>query len=642
MSATGPASADLRLGYARLLVEIGEPYDAEMQLARVLEERPDDLVALDLLAKIKHMRGELTKAIALWAQVHERSPRSQTGLLRLSSMLQLARDAERGGGEFLVLGHFQLWRKPAAHIELEEVFRLFLARRPDQAQERCEQLARKYQGKDPDLYKLAVLAKAWIAEMTGELDLARSTLEDLGEERGFETDSDRALALARLYEQLGTPELLEKAVHIYQFFERSFEKVSVLGHLTSLHRRLERPEDAARYEERFVELFRRRMHRPTRTDAVRSAGRWYVPLASLEAVRFAEGPSGAASTPRERAVEMVLSGERRGARELFARGAEVLDLQYQADLASLEGAPAEATRLYLECLRQDPDAIKIVEWLLARYAREGDEAVAAYFRRPEVAQRTEERLNAAIRAAPVRASLWRQMEALHRIRGRSGEAERCAGKGAALEGAAQRARSPVGRVLAAAVYHFVGKARGLIHEVWATRRSAVPGRGGFLEEILGNLTPEMTQAVRNTFLSVREYARAKWPLQTRDILDYSYTYKVTKDDEPSGGLSAGLPTALAFLSVFLDRPVPQSVASSGVLVADAHDVLVVRPVGEPEYKLRGAFNRNLARLILPEGNRRDLESSPLVPLVVAAEVVRFASDLDEAVALTWGEDVWIE
>ncbi len=395
-------SADDRMAYARTLVEIGEPYDAEMQLAEVLEERPDDLGALDLLAKIKHMRGELTEAIALWAQVHERSPRNQTGLLRLSSMLQLARDAERGGGEFLVLGHFQLWRKPAAHLEMEEVFRTFLARRPDKAKERCDELARKYQGQDADLYKLAVLAKAWIAELTGELDLARSILEDLGQERGFETDSDRVLALARLYEQLGAPELLGKAVHIYEFFERSFEKVSVLGHLASLQRRLGRTDEAARYEERFVDLFRRRMHRPTRRDAVRSAARWYVPLRSLEAVRFTDASTGEAAeaSMRERAIEMALSGDRSGARARLARSAEVLDLKYQADLAALDGSDDEAVRLYLECVRQDPDDIRIVEWLLGAYARRQDEAAAAHFREPEAARRGGRwRLSAASRDA---------------------------------------------------------------------------------------------------------------------------------------------------------------------------------------------------------------------------------------------------
>lgn len=636
------AAADDRLGLTRVLVEIGELYDAEALLAGGLEERPDDLRALDLLAKIKHMRGELTGALALWAQVHERSPRSQAGLIRLASVLQLARDTARGGGEFLALGHFQLWRKPAAHLELEEVFRMFLARRPDEALERCDQLARKYQGKDADLYKLAVLAKAWVSELSGDLEPARAILEELGRERGFETDSDRILALARLYEQIGTKELLEKAVHIYEFFARSFEKVSVLGHLASLHRKLAHHEEAERYEERFVALFRRRMHRPTRSEATRAAARAYVPLLKLEPVleRLDAGPS-TELTQREQAIDLALRGERARAVELLAAGGELLDLKYQADLAAMGGSREEAIHRYGECLRRDPDDIRIVGWLLEEYRRTGAAAIAAHFLEPGTAERVEGRLTAAIRFAPIRASLWRQREALHRIAGRFEQATRCAEKAEALEREAERRKAPVGRVLAAAVYHFVGKARGLIHEVWATRRPADRGRGGFLEEILGNLTPELTQAVRNTFLSVREYARAKWPQETRDILDYTYSYKVTKDDEPSGGTSAGLPTALAFLSVFLDRPVPQDVASTGVLVADSHDVLVIKPVGEPEYKVRGACNRNLARVILPEGNRRDLAGSPLVPAAICAEVVSFVSDLDQAVVLTWGDEAFL-
>jgi predicted S18 family serine protease len=141
--------------------------------------------------------------------------------------------------------------------------------------------------------------------------------------------------------------------------------------------------------------------------------------------------------------------------------------------------------------------------------------------------------------------------------------------------------------------------------------------------------------VRNTFLAVREYARANYPHLTGDILDFNYSYKVTKEDEQSGGLSAGLPTALAFLSVFLDRLVPQDVASSGMLVTDAHDVLVVRPVGEAEWKVRGAFNRNLRLVILPEGNRADFEHSVQVPRPIWTELVRFVTDLDSAVKLVF-------
>src|SRR5262249_49947714 len=207
--------------------------------------------------------------------------------------------------------------------------------------------------------------------------------------------------------------------------------------------------------------------------------------------------------------------------------------------------------------------------------------------------------------------------------------------------AAERRARAAGRALSAAVYHFAGRAKGLVHEVWAARRPAPPGRGGFLDEILGGVTPELEQVVRNVFFSVREYARAKLPQQTAGFLDYNYSYKMTKEDEPSSGASAGLPSALAFLSVFLDRPLPQDIAASGELVADAHDVLVVRPVGEAEFKLHGTYNRDLRFLILPEGNRSTLAASSQVPQAVCTEAVRFVPDLDAAISLVFGPDIWL-
>jgi tetratricopeptide (TPR) repeat protein len=636
-----PETLDDQLRHASVLVELGELDDAEAEVERTLEEHPENLTALDLLAKIKHMRGELSEAIACWAQVHEKAPREQGALIHLSSLLQFARESERGPGTYVALGPFQFWRKPAALLELERAFRLFLEHRPDEARQRCEEIARKYRATDVDVYKLAVLANAWIAELAGDLDAARGILESLGKDRGFETDSDRVLALARLYERIGKKDLLEKAVNVYQHFERSYEKVSVLGHLASLCRLLGRTDEAARYEKRFLELFRRRMHRPSLGDVVRAAARLYFPLGELSAIRFPDGDEPAPELPRERAIALALDGDRRGAAELLKTDEDALSLKYRGDIAALEGSAEEAVSLRLASLQKSPEDLRVAGLLLEQHGREPSRAVAQYFTRPEMARRTLERLDAALHAAPLRPSLWRQMGVFHAISGRASDAERCAKRAAALEDAAERAHHPVGRVLAAAVYHLSGKPRGLVHEVWAARRPAERGRGGFLEEILGNLTPEMTQAVRNTFLSVREYARAKWPERTRDILDYGYTYKVTKEDEPSGGLSAGLPSALAFLSVFLDKPVPQTIASTGALVADAHDVLVAKPIGEPEYKVRGAYNRNLAKILLPAGNRRELEGSALVPAAICREIVSFVSDLDEAVVHAFGRDVWL-
>jgi hypothetical protein len=383
------------------------------------------------------------------------------------------------------------------------------------------------------------------------------------------------------------------------------------------------------------------MHRPSFHETAWIAARRYVPLWKLQRIQFPEVDGVADASVREMAIGLALKGESGEARELFRRGGEVLDSKYLADLSALDGSPDHAAHLYIECLDADPGDLLVTEWLLESYAADRSPRIAQYFRRPEVAERTLQLLQTALRRSPRRRSLWREMGSFHEIVGRDGEAARCFERAAALEEAATRDRESVGRVLADAVYRFVGRAKGLIHEIWAARRPAAPGRGGFLEEILGNLTPEMTQLVRNTFLSVREYARARWPQQTRDILDFNYTYKVTKEDEPSGGTSAALPSALAFLSVFLDRPVPQDMASSGVLIADSHDVQVVRPVGDPEYKVRGAYNRNLRRVILPEGNRSDLEANPLVPAPVCREIVRYAATLDDAVVLAFGEDVWI-
>ncbi|HTS02879.1 MAG TPA: hypothetical protein VMN04_10165, partial [Thermoanaerobaculia bacterium] len=359
-----PGLLDDRLRHARILVEIGELYDAEAEVESILVEHPEDLTALDLLAKVKHMRGELSEAIACWTQVHEKAPREQAALIRLSSILQFARESERGPGNLVALGPLQFWRKPAALLELERAFRLFLEQRPDEARRRCEETARKYRSTDLDVYKLAVLANAWIAELSGDLDAARSILESLGKDRGFETDSDRILALARLYERIGSKELLEKAVNVYQHFERSYEKVSVLGHLASLSRLLGRTEDAADYDRRFLELFRRRMHRPTFGDVVRAAARSYLPLDKLGALGLPDRGDFAPGDALERAIALALAGDGPGAAELLRKSEDALSLGYRGDLAARAGPFDEAVPLYLASLRKAPGDLRVIGALL--------------------------------------------------------------------------------------------------------------------------------------------------------------------------------------------------------------------------------------------------------------------------------------
>ena len=300
--------------------------------------------------------------------------------------------------------------------------------------------------------------------------------------------------------------------------------------------------------------------------------------------------------------------------------------------------------LYLEVLREDPADRRVTGLLLDQLAApSSDEGtrIQHYFSDAENLARARAVLEAAIRETPRRSQAWPQLAVVLRIAGDGAGAERSAARATAFRVAEQRRESTVGRVLSAAVYHFADAAKGLVHEVWATRRPTAPGEGGYLEEIFGNLTPEFALAVRNIFLSVREYAFAKLPHLSGGLLNFNYAYKVTKEDEPSGGLSAGLPSALAFLSAFIDRPVPQDIAASGTLVTDAHDVLVVARVGEAEFKVRGAYNRNLRCVLLPEGSRADVERSHHVPRAVVDDLVRFVGDLDAAVSFIFGDDVWV-
>ena len=642
-----PATPELedpreRVRYAQLLVELGELDEAEREIGELLEAEPKNLTATNLFAKLKHMRGELSQAIACWAQIHAQSPHNERTLMCLGSLMQFAQSPERGAAELLAFGPCK--GNPVAQLELESVFRSFLAHRSEEARAACDRLAAKHRSKDRELYKLAVLAKAWICELSGELEAACRMLESLGTERGFETDTDRVLALARVYEKLGSHADLEKAVHVFHFLERSFRKMSALGKLASLYHKLGDDERARLYGARYEDAFRRRMHRPSKAEAASVLARRFLPLASLAHHPLGGGTFSDAPSLRERALLAFLGGDHAAARELFRRGGELLDTKYEASLSVLEGDWDTALPGLLVALERDPDDMRVVTMLLDRSAAAEEPAIAGVFRSPGVKDRVLANLVAAVRASPLRSSLWRDASMLHEILGHQDEALRCAGRASALEVAAKRDSQTVGRVLAAAVFHFLGKSKGLIHQVWVDRVPAAPGRGGFLstDDILGNVTFEMKQSIRNTFFAVREYARSRFPLQTGDILDYGYTYKITKEDERSGGTSAGLPTALAFLSVFLQRPVPQDMAFSGVVIADAHDVLVVRSVGEAEYKAKGAFNRNLRMVVLPAENRVDLEASVELPGAIREEIVRYVRDLDEAVELTFGDDVWVK
>jgi hypothetical protein len=609
----------------RVFVELGRIPEAELEVARILERDTDNLDALSLFAKIKHVKGELSHAIACW------------GRLQTCSQRMLS-DAFGGTAS---IGHATATEAAPALRELEPALELLRQNRAAEARAWCVALADRSRGQDPILYKLGVIAGSWLAEVCGDLVGARAELERLGAERGYEHDFDRLLALVRVYDRLGTPDAIEAAAKICRHLlakldEKRVEKLSVLGQLAALERRAGRREIAEQLDARFREAFRRRMHRASLLDLVRVAAGEYIPLEELRAVEPGDRQLSELSA-RERAIAAAIRGDIAFARRYFRSSEDRIDRCYLADLAALEGAYDHAIDIYLDTLRAHPIEPVVVGWLLDRHARVPSPAIARHWSDTERCQRTLQLLEIGCELAPQRPAVWRRLATLHEIAGR--DATRCAARASAL---ATSRETPIGRVLAAGVYHYGVKAKGLLHEIWASRTPAAPGRGGTLsvDDIHGNVTAELRAAIRNTFVCAREYARAKLPDLTTDLDDYTYAYKVPKEDEQSGGLSAGLPSALAFLSVFLQRPITKTIASSGAIICEAHDVITIGPIGEAEHKVKAAYHGNLRRLILPLANRADVERSTLVPPAICEEIVSYASDLDQAVKIVFGTDLF--
>ena len=105
-----------------------------------------------------------------------------------------------------------------------------------------------------------------------------------------------------------------------------------------------------------------------------------------------------------------------------------------------------------------------------------------------------------------------------------------------------------------------------------------------------------------------------------EAVTVNYTYSFHK-----GGDSASLATALAIISDLLSISADKSTAVTGALSLKG----MVLPVGCILAKIESAANQGAVKIILPEGNRKEVESVPS-QLLPSAELV-YVSTFDEAV-----------
>lgn len=650
-----------RLLFARVMLCAHRPAEAARELERVLEIDPDNPVGRTLLVRVKQMEGRLSEAIRVWETLPDATER-QSALIELGILYQASQQPERTGSHRI--GHDTHPSRTAAHLGLERAFRYASAGEIGVATELCERVMAQHRATDRATYKLAAIEKAWLMEAAGRVEEAIAFLEALGREADLTADADRLVSLGRLYESRA--DTLRKAIDTYEVL---FEKTSEITYLSRLGKIYARIGDRAR-----AEMYRRRHLAAFEQDAgdlrleqlLRVASLRHIPLDDLERISFpiaklvAQGERfrglETVTARRKRAILAILRKDFATARDIFLRlresgGAAACDWLYLAELERKGGNRTDAIDCYWSSIVHTdagslPTQPMAIAGLLACSEPNSGEVPASLRAILSDSYRLARASDAIADLAKLRRLdplPWRALANLAGWSGRSEEAERHARRAQFLEKEAARSLAMPGHALTAAVYHARGERRGIVHELWAMRYRASGTEAGRLadDRVFANLTEDLRTYLSSVFEATKAYAKTKFCHLVHDIDDYAYQFKLTNEDEPSSGPSAGLAIAIAFMSVFLNRPVPEGIALSGVLVSEARDHLSVRRIGDADIKVQGAIARRLSRIVLPGETRREVEASDLVPREASSRVVRYVDSLDEALEAVFGDEIWL-
>lgn len=657
----GPLGVGDRLLFARAMLCAHRTAEAARELEYVLEIDPDNPVGRTLLVRVKQMEGRLSEAIRVWETLGNGGER-QSALVELGLLYQASQQPERVGTHRI--GHDTHPSRTAAHLGLERAFRYASAGEIGVATELCERVMAQHRTTDRATYKLAAIEKAWLMEAAGRVDDAIAFLEALGREPDLTTDADRLVSLGRLYES--RTDTLRKAIQTYDLLFEKTAEITYLSRLAKIYARLGDRPRAELYRRRHLAAFEQDAGDIRLEQLLRAASLRHIPLDDLARMSFPVGKLVAQTerlrgldTPaanRKRAVLAVLRKDYPSARDIFRQlcergNAGASDWLYLAELEQRCGRREEALDCYWRSVSHaDGRSIAAEPMAVAGLfaSAEPDSSDLPASVRPILSDSYRlARASDAIADLAKRRRMdplpWRALANLASWSGRHDEAKRYEHRARFLENEAAQKLAMPGHALTAAVYHARGERRGIVHELWAMRYRASGAEAGRLAEnhVFANLTEDLRTYLSSVFEATKAYAKTKFCHLVHDIDEYAYQFKLTNEDEPSSGPSAGLAIAIAFMSVFLNRPVPEGIALSGVLVSEARDHLSVRRIGDADIKVQGAIARRLSRIVLPGETRGEIEASDLVPREASARIVRYVDSLDEALEAVFGDDIWL-
>jgi len=592
---------DPRMDEIRLLAEAGFLAEARKEAAALRAERPDDLEPIALQAWIDHRRGAISAALDAWRLLHEAAPNGSGAMVRIAQLR-----AEESA------------TVPRADLPLvRRALRLVAAGQLERALVSCGQgSAAAAAAGDREQRKLLAIVEALVHELAGRPAAAAAVLTQLGEEPAYAQDVDRLAILARVSEQAGDRQGLQAAERVLGFMASS-GILSAFPRLLQIRRSLGDAEGMAAVERSWEEAFRRRIHRLTPEERLAAAVRRYVPPDRLRAL--GAPPPDRVDDPLVRAVAALVHGDAEPA--LATSG---LDPAWRAEALLARGDVLGAAGAAVDALRARPETARALLVTRCLEAGHGTDRELLVLAREVLAE-----ANATGPAEPV------QLRAQAVVEEALAHADVAAQLRARASAAERRRWPPAGTVRAAAVYAMPGRQTGLVHEIIVRPvRVPVRERGRLVEaEIHGALARGVRAQLRRVFAAVRETLAARFPERTTAFDAAGWSIHFTKEDEPSGGPSLGLPAAIAFASALLDEPISPALVFTGAVSYDAAAHLAVRPVGELGHKFEAVLHAGASSLVFPAPQADEALSGQVVPAAFAREIARPVATFDEALAI---------
>jgi len=637
--------ADMHQLAARLCFAAGLSDQAEAEARAALAIFQNDEPTSTLLAAILHQRGELGRAIRIHADLARHYPAEASALVELSRLFEASL---RPDPPILraPAGHAELAPPQPGMHELEHALRLSFSGNLQQALRVVDRVALRARGETRSLYKLAILERAFLLEQAQDIRGAIQTLERLADEPGLASDIERLLCLSMLYEREGTVERIRRALRAVRHAYVVTRKPSLLRRIARLVGKLGHNHLATAFERRYFDIFQKRMHALTLSETVSALRFVYLPPESLSQLSF-DSSSVLEHFKRYR-VRRRIDHQRRAAllalwagddaqasvifEEIADRGhATSVDRLYLADILERRGSALDALILRQKAIAalDKLDAAPLLR--LCAHERVTNHDIIN-------ALGNSDRLDEATRVLQARAKIFpndaRTLVALMHLARARGDDHRAREYQNHAQAIARTSRVPAHIVLAAATFRCGGEVRGIIHELWVDSRRVKKGHGGLDDaDIVGSVTSELRLRIVAIFHAVRAFVRTRYPHRViADLDDRRYFLRITKDDEPSSGDSAGLPIAVAFASAMLGFSVPANMAFSGALVGDAHHILTIAKIGDVDAKIEGAYERRLRKIVLPADNRDDVVLAERIPRRIVEDLVVFAGSFDEVLA----------